>query len=184
MQACGDPILYASALLGLEELRSQPNLIPDLAPAASGGKLMSRIQRILRPRSTSAPIAPMAVLLPALVLVLVLGLGLSTLSATDAPKPSSTAPVEMAWKKIKVKHQPEAPAYPPEAKAQRIQGTVVVAVTIDVQGKVQDAKAISGPSELHACAVGYARAWEFEPVKVKGQPVPARFKLTMPFRLR
>jgi TonB family protein len=182
VQACGDPILYASALLGLEELRSPSHLIPDLAPAASGGKLMSRIQRILRSRSTSAPIAPLAALLPALLLAV--GLGLSRLSATDAPKPSSTAPVEMEWKKIKVKHQPEAPAYPPEAKAQRIQGTVVVAVTIDAQGEVQDVKAISGPPELHACAVGYARTWEFEPVKVKGQPVPARFKLTMPFRLR
>lgn len=182
VRACGDPILYASALVGLEELRSQPNLIPDLAPAASGGKLMSRIQRILRPRSTSTQLAPLAALLPALLLAA--GLGLSTLSATGAPKPSSTAPVEMDWKKIKVKHQPEAPAYPPEAKAQRIQGTVVVAVVIDAQGKVEDAKAISGPPELHACAVGYAKTWEFEPVLVKGKPVPARFKLTMPFRLR
>lgn len=178
--ACGDPILYASALLGLEELRSHPNLIPDLAPAASGGKLMSRIQRILRPRFTPTPIAPLAALLPALLLAV--GLGFSTLSATDAPKP--LAPVEMEWTKVRVKHQPDAPAYPPEAKAQRIQGTVVVVVTIDTQGKVQDAKAISGPPELHACAVGYARTWEFEPVQVKGKSVPARFKLTMPFRLR
>ena len=143
---------------------------------------MSRIQRILRPRSTSIPAAPLTALLPALLLAA--GLGLSTLSATDAPKPSSVSPVEMDWRKIKVKHQPEAPAYPPEAKAQRIQGTVVVTVFIDAQGKVQDAKAISGPSELHACAVGYARTWEFEPVLVKGKPVPARFKLTMPFRLK
>ncbi|HJW32133.1 MAG TPA: M56 family metallopeptidase [Holophagaceae bacterium] len=182
VRACGDPALYASALLGLEELRSPSNLIPDLAPAASGGHLMSRIQRILRPSSTSTPIAPMAALLPALLLAA--ALGLSTLSATGAPKSSPTAPVEMDWKKIKVKHQPDAPAYPPEAKAQRIQGTVVVVVVIDAQGKVQDAKAISGPSELHACAVGYAKTWEFEPVKVKGKPVPAKFKLTMPFRLR
>lgn len=182
VRTCGDPILYASALLGLEELRSHSNLIPDLAPAASGGKLMSRIQRILRPRFTSTPIPPLAALLPALLLAA--GLGLSTLSATDTPKASPATPVEMEWKQIKVKHQPEAPAYPPEAKAQHIQGTVVVVVTIDARGKVQDAKAISGPSELHACAVGYARTWEFEPAKVKGKPVPARFKLTMPFRLK
>ncbi|WP_243293704.1 M56 family metallopeptidase [Geothrix mesophila] len=182
VRTCGDPILYASALLGLEELRSHSNLIPDLAPAASGGKLMSRIQRILRPRFTSTPIPPLVALLPALVLAT--GLGLSTLSATDTPMASPASPVEMEWKQIKVKHQPEAPAYPSEAKAQRIQGTVVVVVTIDARGKVQDAKAISGPSELHACAVGYARTWEFEPAKVKGKPVPARFKLTMPFRLK
>lgn len=182
VQACGDPILYASALLRLEELRSPSHLIPDLAPAASGGKLMSRIQRILRPPSTSTPITGLAALMPALLLAV--GLGLGTLSATDAPRPSSTAPVEMDWKHIKVKHQPDPPAYPPEAKAQRIQGTVVVLVVIDADGKVTGAKAVSGPPELHACAVGYARGWTFEPVQANGKAVPARFKLTMPFRLK
>jgi TonB family protein len=182
VRACGDPVLYASALAGLEELRSPSNVIPDLAPAASGGKLMSRIQRILRPRSIPAPVLPMAALLPALALAA--GLGLSTLSATDAPKAASAAPVEVEWKKIKVKHQPDPPAYPPEAKAQRIQGTVVVALVIDTEGRVTRATAVSGPPELHPCAVDYARTWTFHPVLVKGKPVPATFKLTMPFRLR
>jgi TonB family protein len=184
VRTCGDPILYASALVGLEELRSQPNLIPDLAPAASGGHLMSRIQRLLRPHATHAPAAPLAALIPALLLAVVLGI--TTLSATDAPKPAPAAsdPVEMDFKQIHVKHQPEAPVYPPEAKAQRIQGTVVVVLVIDTKGKVTSAKAISGPPELHVCAVDYAKAWEFEPAKVKGKPVPARFKLTMPFRLK
>jgi TonB family protein len=184
VNACGDPILYASALVGLEELRSQPNLIPDLAPAASGGHLMSRIQRLLRPHATHAPAAPLAALIPALLLAVVLGI--TTLAATDAPKaaPAAADPVDVDFKQIRVKHQPEAPAYPPEAKAARIQGTVVVVLVIDTEGKVTDAKAISGPPELHTCAVGYARAWEFEPAKVKGKPVSARFKFTMPFRLR
>jgi TonB family protein len=185
VQACGDPILYASALVGLEELRTRPNLIPDLAPAASGGQLMSRIQRLLRPRPIHDPASPVAAFIPALLLAVVLGV--TTLSATDTPKPPASAasdPVEMDFKQIRVKHQPEAPAYPPEAKVARIQGTVVVVLVIDTKGKVTEAKAISGPPELHTCAVDYARAWEFEPAKVKGKSVPARFKLTMPFRLR
>lgn len=184
VQACGDPILYASALARLEELRIHPKLIPDLAPAASGGRLMSRIQRLLRPRITQSPASPMAVLVPALLLLATLGV--VTLSASDAPKSAvaGSGPVEMNFKQIRVKHQPEAPAYPPDAKAQRIQGTVVVVLVIDVEGKVTEAKAISGPPELQACAVDYARAWEFEAAKVKGKPVTARFKLTMPFRLR
>ncbi len=183
VQACGDPILYASALAGLEELRTQPNLIPDLAPAASGGRLMLRIQRLLRPQITHEPVPPVAALIPALLLVA--ALGVATLSASDIPNPASSAdPVEMDFKQIRVRHQPDAPPYPPEAKAQGIQGTVVVVLIIDTGGKVTDAKAISGPPELHACAVGYARAWEFEPAKVNGKPVAARFKLTMPFRLR
>lgn len=184
VQACGDPILYASALVGLEELRSQSIPIPDLAPAASGGHLMSRIQRLLRPHPSHVAAAPLAIFIP--VLLLVAALGATTLSATDNPKPAPAAsePVEMNFKQIRVKHQPEAPVYPPEAKAARIQGTVVVVLVIGTEGKVTSARAISGPPELHACAVDYASAWVFEPVKVKGKPVAARFKLTMPFRLR
>jgi TonB family protein len=186
VQSCGDPILYASALLGLEELRTQPKLIPDLVPAASGGRLMSRIQRILRPHHTLSAASPAALLVP--VLLLAASLGAMTLSAmapaTVGAAVADAKPVEMSFKQIRVKHQPEAPAYPADAKAARIQGTVVVVLVIDPQGKVQEAKAISGPEELRTCAVDYAKAWEFEPAMVKGKPVSARFKLTMPFRLR
>ena len=129
---------------------------------------------------------PLAALLPALLLAATLGAATLSARVSDTPKAEAAAsdPVDMDFKQIRVKHQPDAPAYPPEAKAQRIQGTVVVVLIIDRQGKVQQAKALSGPEELHACAVGYAKAWEFEPTTVKGKPVSARFKLTMPFRLR
>jgi len=183
VQACGDPILYASALAGLEELRSRPTLLPDLVPAASGGHLMSRIQRLLRPRITQDPALPLAALIPALLLVA--ALGAATLSATAAPgSPSKEEPVALDFSKVRVKHQPDPPAYPPEAKAARIQGTVVVSVTIDTTGHVTEVRGLSGPPELQPCAIEYAKGWEFEPAKVKGKPVAARFKLTMPFRLR
>ena len=183
VRACGDPILYASALAGLEELRLQPTFVLDLAPAASGGNLMFRIQRLLSPRITHGTPTPLAVLVTALLLVA--ALGAATLSASGATTPAPAAgPEDMNFSKIRVKRQPDAPAYPPEAKAARIQGTVVVVVTIGTDGKVTEAKAESGPPELQACAVDYAKAWEFEPAKVKGKVVPARFKLTMPFRLR
>lgn len=183
VQACGDPILYASALVGLEELRTRPNLIPDLAPAASGGQLMSRIQRLLRPRMTQGRTSPTATLIPTLLVAVAIGVATLACSSPTTVAPVA-GPVEMDFSKIRVKHQPDAPPYPPEAKSQRIQGTVVVAITTGVDGKVLMAKALSGPVELQECAVDYAKAWEFEPVHVKGQPVSARFKLTMPFRLK
>lgn len=196
VQACGDPILYASALARLEELRAQPFSIPDLAPAASGGRLMSRIQRILRPRTAHDLVSPLVILAPALLLVTTLGS--ATLSASGPVKPAPTAvaegtqqasgasdkPVEMDFSKIIVKHQPPAPDYPADAKAARIQGTVVVVLTIDTKGKVVDAKAESGPEALQACALDYAKTWTFKPAKVNGKPMFAKFKLTMPFKLR
>ncbi|HJW72013.1 MAG TPA: M56 family metallopeptidase [Geothrix sp.] len=184
--ACGDPILYASALAGLEELRTQPLQIPDLAPAASGGRLMSRIARLLQPRSSQPASSFASLLIPAILLTAALGAATLTVRAAEAKVSSQNQAriVDLDFKQIRVKHQPEAPAYPPEAKAQHIQGTVVVVLTIDAEGRVTDAKALSGPPELQACAVNFAKAWEFEPAKVKGKAVPARFKLTMPFRLR
>lgn len=104
----------------------------------------------------------------------------------SAKKPASrtSEPVEMEFNRIRITKQPIPPAYPAAAKEARIQGTVVVVITIDEEGKVSGAKAISGPEELHECAVDYAKAWTFKPAMVKGKPVAARFKLTMPFRLR
>jgi D-alanyl-D-alanine endopeptidase (penicillin-binding protein 7) len=183
VQACGDPILYASALAGLEELRIQPHLIPDLVPAASGGRLMFRIQRILRPQVSQDSTGPVSALIPALLLVATFGvLGVSACRRPE-PTPVSAEPVEMTFSQIRIKHQPEAPTYPAEAKEQRIQGTVEVVLTIDTKGKVTKARAESGPEELRACAVDYAKGWEFEPAEVNGKVVEARFKLTMPFRL-
>jgi TonB family protein len=183
VSACGDPILYASALAGLEELRIQPILIPDLAPAASGGKLMSRIQRLLRPRIANDTPTPLAALLPALMIAM--ALGIAAISCNSPTTVASVAgPVDVDFSMIRIVHQPEAPSYPPDAKIQGIQGIVEVALTIDTDGKVTESKATSGPPELRACAEDYAKAWTFEPAKVKGKVVPARFKLTMPFRLR
>ena len=140
---------------------------------------MSRIQRILRPQPVSTPITPLVSLAPAFLLVAVLGL--ATLSAADQPK--TPTPVELNFDQVKVKYRPDPPPYPAEAKAAKIQGTVIVETNIDAQGKVSSAKALDGPEELQAHAVAYAKTWEFEPAKRKGQPVPAKFKMTLAFKL-
>lgn len=94
------------------------------------------------------------------------------------------APVrDLDFRQVKVAHKPEAPAYPAEAKAKGISGTVIVVVTIGTDGRVQSAKAVEGPDELRSTAEDYARSWRFEPARVDGKPVAARFRLTMPFRL-
>lgn len=147
---------------------------------------MSRIQRLLLPKAASPATTLGTLLVPALLLVTALGAASFSLRAagTHATTSKRDKVVDFEFSQIIVKHQPEAPDYPTDAKAQRIQGIVVVALTIGTDGKVTSAKALSGPQELQACAVNYAKAWEFEPAKSNGKAVPARFKLTMPFRLR
>ena len=63
------------------------------------------------------------------------------------------------------------PAYPPIARAAHASGTVVVQVTIDENGNVISAHAVSGHPLLQAVAVGAARQAKFSPTKLSGQPV-------------
>lgn len=74
------------------------------------------------------------------------------------------------------------PPYPPIAAASRIEGAVVVEVTVDESGNVVDAKALTGHALLTDAAVRAAQLWEFSPFKVDGQPVKVVGTLTFTFR--
>lgn len=63
------------------------------------------------------------------------------------------------------------PEYPPAAKAVRADGEVKVQVTIDEQGNVISALAISGHPLLRAAAVNAAMQAKFAPTLLKGEPV-------------
>jgi len=43
---------------------------------------------------------------------------------------------------------------------------------------------VEGPAQLRQTAENYAMGWKFEPAMLNGVAQTARFKLTMPFRLR
>ena len=63
------------------------------------------------------------------------------------------------------------PPYPPAAKAVRAAGAVNVQVTIDEEGNVISASAVSGHPLLKAAAVQAARASKFNPTMLGGKPV-------------
>ncbi len=63
------------------------------------------------------------------------------------------------------------PTYPAAAKAVRASGSVNVQVTIDENGNVISATAVSGHPLLRAAAVSAARSSKFSPTKLSGEPV-------------
>ena len=63
------------------------------------------------------------------------------------------------------------PAYPPIARAAHASGTVVVQVTIDEEGHVIAAHAVSGHPLLQAASVAAAREAKFAPTRLAGEPV-------------
>jgi TonB family protein len=56
-----------------------------------------------------------------------------------------------------------APVYPEIARRMRISGVVTVQATVDPDGKVTDAKAVSGNRALSPAAEDAVRKWRFVP---------------------
>ena len=63
------------------------------------------------------------------------------------------------------------PEYPAAARAVRACGAVNVSVTIDLDGAVVSARAVSGHPLLRAAAVGAAKTSLFAPTTLAGKPV-------------
>src|SRR5713101_2064119 len=70
------------------------------------------------------------------------------------------------------------PVYPADAK---INGTVVVEVTIDENGNVISARTTSGHPLLMGPALAAARGWKFSPTQLSGVPVKVIGTLTFNF---
>ena len=86
------------------------------------------------------------------------------------PKPTPRAPISggvLNGKAVRLVQ----PSYPPIARSAHASGQVSVQITIDENGNVISAHAVSGHPLLQAAAVGAARASKFTPTKLSGQPV-------------
>jgi protein TonB len=69
----------------------------------------------------------------------------------------------------------------PEVPPGEASGVVLVAVVIDEQGNVVEARAVSGPPHLHAAAVNAARLARFSPTLLMGEPVRVTGTLSYSF---
>jgi TonB family protein len=69
--------------------------------------------------------------------------------------------------------------YPKEALAKRIEGTVVLEITLSETGTVSDARVLSGPDELRSAALQSVLQWHY----ANDARVPAKAQVTVDFRL-
>jgi len=74
-----------------------------------------------------------------------------------------------------------APVYPPMARRMNASGAVQVAITITENGKVIEAKAISGHPALRPAAEEAARKWVFRPMRIDGKSMRQQDVLTFIF---
>jgi TonB family protein len=76
------------------------------------------------------------------------------------------------------------PEYPPQARANRIQGEVVLHAIIDKEGKISDVQVRSGDDTLAQAAVEAVRQWRYKPMLVDGEPKEVDTIITITFALQ
>jgi TonB family protein len=106
------------------------------------------------------------------------------------PAPSTTAPDgRMAPVRVGGTIKPpqklvDARAVMPDAARQaRVQGVVIVEMTIGPDGKVADAKILRSIPLLDQAALDAVRQWEFTPTLLNGTPVPVIMTVTVNFTI-
>ncbi|HJW44092.1 MAG TPA: hypothetical protein VJ463_06530 [Geothrix sp.] len=103
------------------------------------------------------------------------------------PPPSSKAdPVSFDFSQIRIQVQPAPPGYPWEAKNRKLMNLLVMDMVVDTEGRPLSCRPLPGPFLGFFAPTGaaFGLRWRFHPAQLNGVPVPARFRLTLPFRLR
>jgi TonB family protein len=100
------------------------------------------------------------------------------LPAPEAPPPPSPpTPISVGDAVVKVQ-----PRYPAKARRVSAVGMVDVQVTVSPEGRVTEAKAISGHPLLREAAEEAALQWVFKPAIANGAPVSTQIILTFRFK--
>lgn len=100
-------------------------------------------------------------------------------------QPSGVKPIQVAGKfpESKLIRRVE-PIYPELAKTARVQGKVVLAISVDEEGNVIDAEVTKGHPLLNDAAVEAVRQWKYSPTFLNGQPVAVKATVSLVFNLK
>jgi len=107
-------------------------------------------------------------------------------AANNAPAPAAAkpAPPPVPQTATLTRIKTVAPEYPAMARANKIQGTVIFAVTVGKDGKVSNLKAISGQPLLLPAAKNAISQWVYKPPTVNGQPTEANINVELNFTIK
>jgi len=75
------------------------------------------------------------------------------------------------------------PVYPEEALKARVEGVVIVEITVQADGRVIDPVVVRPVPQLNQAALDAVVQWEYEPVLVNGAAIPVRMTVPVNFAL-
>jgi len=76
------------------------------------------------------------------------------------------------------------PIYPPLAIASRVQGSVLLQVTVNEMGVVESVEVKSGHTLLVQAAIDAVKQWRYKPTILNGEPVQVKATVTVNFNFR
>jgi protein TonB len=75
------------------------------------------------------------------------------------------------------------PEYPADARDQRVEGAVVLKVTLDKEGNVGNIRLIQGHPLLAPAAIEAVKQWKYKPFLLDGVPLEVESQVTVNFTL-
>jgi hypothetical protein len=204
----GSRLPYLESLVEMARFAARSRTVPA-APFLRESHLRERVDLLLKEVSMSRfrTLAHLVLSAAALVLALSWAASAVPLQAAKAAAPNASIAISdsvTAPSAPKLVHQVR-PAYPADAKAEKVQGVVVIDVTIGKDGAIKDARvAASAPTEarlkelqakkgtpaaaeadkrLAEAALAAVKEWRYEPILKDGKPVEFKASVTINFKL-
>jgi periplasmic protein TonB len=168
-----------------EPVKPEPQRQPVIRPALNVGKISApKSKKAAQVNSNEPPpvLSGDAGALPAAIGESV-GTTISGANALPAPQPAAPAPPKGGDLQQPKLLSSVAAAYPPLARAQRVQGDVTIDALIDVNGKVSATKVLNGNLLLQNAAIDALRLWKYQPARLNGEPIPIHINVTIAFHL-
>jgi TonB family protein len=181
---------YARSLLRLASLfvQSEPARTFHAIGIFDANSLERRVMNLIGRKQTTGW-APRAAMLAACVaigaatcasaLALRMNVSAEKNEKATAPRVVKVAPGVIAGQAIDHKK----PEYPAEAKAQHIEGAVVLKAIISEEGTVENLQVLSGHKELLTSALDAVKEWRYKPYILNGEPTMVETTITVTYSM-
>lgn len=98
----------------------------------------------------------------------------------NAPEQKTVKRIAVAEKYMTLTHQVD-PVYPEEAKRDKLNGSVVLAVRVGKDGAVENLHVVKGPKVFQESALDAVKQWRYRPYLLNGNPIEVDTQVTVAF---
>ena len=147
--------------------------------------LKKRVARILQETTmtTRRLVASLTASAAALALAATFAVRSFPLEAQGRMQPGTGDPVQLVIGGEHLQHG-ELPEYPHRAVEQKVEGDVVIEMTLDDRGEVSDARVLSGPEELRKATLESVLQWHYSPAALRSTVTQATLRFRVPSDLK